>query len=387
MTSALPGRPFKIDTPQLVLDDLFQRLERTRFPTEAPAAGWRYGTPQDYARRLRDRWMNGFDWRVWEERINRYPQCLVTVDGQEIHVLVEPGSGSDPLPLVLTHGWPGSFLEFLEMIEPLAHPERFGGRVEDAFTVVLPSLPGYGYSAPPPAPITPARIASFWHQLAVDHFGFAKYGAQGGDWGSAVTAALALLHPQRLVGIHLNAGGLPITIDGTVPPMTEEETAWAARAQAVMLPESGYQRIQGTKPQTLAYAQTDSPMGLAAWIVEKFQGWTVPGTAADPPFEMDRLLANIMLYWLNGSNAPSWLYICLNDMAAMAPPANTRVTVPAGFTLFPKDVVVPPPRSWLERAFDVRQYRIAEGGGHFPAMENGDLLLGEIRSFFAPLRR
>lgn len=366
------------------MQDLTDRLQRTRFPADQIDGTWHYGTPLGYARRLRDHWLTAFDWRSWERRINEFEQRMVSVDGQDIHMLVEPGSGDRPLPLFLTHGWPGSFLEFIDLVEPLAHPERFGGRIEDAFTVVLPSLPGFGYSPAPSRPLKPRDIAILWSKLAIEEFGFAAYGAQGGDWGSAVTANLALLAPKCLVGVHLNMAGIAPTLDAESAPLAEEERVWIGRSQARMGRETGYQQIQATRPQSLAYGHTDSPIGLAGWIAEKFQRWTVPDETTDPPFQMDHLLANIMLYWINGSNAPSWLYVCLMDQQSLAIPGGARISVPAGFTLFENDLLAPPPRLWLDRCFaDISYYNVVPDGGHFPAMERGKLLVDEIRRFFA----
>jgi pimeloyl-ACP methyl ester carboxylesterase len=290
------------------------------------------------------------------------------------------------MPLLITHGWPGSFLEFIDIIDKLAHPEQFGGNAKDSFTVVVPSIPGYGFSAPPPRIIPPHEVSRLWSKLATEAFGFKRYVAQGGDWGSLITSRLALDYPERLLAAHLNLVGLVPSIGPDTPPLTSEEQDWFQRAAARMGPESGYQRIQGTKPQTLAYAQTDSPIGLAAWILEKFHGWTIPGEHRDPPFSLDHLLANVMLYWLQGSNAPSWLYAALEQPGQLSIPPGARTTVPCGFTLFPNDVVSPPPRSWIERAFNVQYLRVMEKGGHFPAMEHGDLLVEEMRSFFRAYR-
>ena len=382
----LPGTAFEVHVAQDVLDDLQIRLSQCRMPNEDAAADWRHGPPRDYMRRLVACWRIDFDWRAWEKLINRFQQRLVRIDDFSIHVIVETGSGTAPLPLVLTHGWPGSFLEFIDIIEPLAHPERFGGDAEDGFTVIVPSLPGYGFSSAPSAPITPDAIAALWHRLAVDSFGFERYVAQGGDWGSAVTSRLALNHPERLVAVHLNMCGLTPQLGPGTPPMAPEEQDWAGRQAAMLRQEDGYQRIQATKPQTLAYAMTDSPAGLAAWIVEKFQGWTIGGENCDPPFTMDRLLANIMLYWISGSNAPSWLYVVLASDQPLQVPSGCKVSVPAGFSLFTRDLLLPPPRSWLERCYDVAFYKVSDQAGHFPAMEQGSLLVEDVRSFFRAYR-
>jgi len=380
MTGATwPGVPFRTETSEEVLEDLRDRLRRTRFPGEQAGPDWQTGTPLGYARRLRDFWLNEFDWRAWEARINAFEQRMIEVDGQTIHVIVEQGSGDNPLPLVLTDGWPGSFLEFIDLIGPLAHPERFGGRVEDAFTVVAPSLPGYGFSPAPARPLSPTEIAALWSKLMTEQFGFAEYGAYGSDWGSLVTAKLALDHPAGLRGILLTSQGMTPAVPED-KPVTPEEAAWQKRAHERMYPESGYQLLQGTKPQSLAYGHADSPIALACWVIEKFHGWTVNGSAADPPFAMDDLIANVMLYWINGATAPMWLYLFLNEFYAK--PETRRASVPAGFLLAPHDMVAPAPRSWIERVFDVAHYRVAESGGHFLGMDNAELLLDELREFF-----
>ncbi len=381
----LPGTPFRVAIEQAQLDDLQRRLAQTRWPNEPENAGWRYGTAQPYLRRLQEHWRTIFDWRAWEARINRFEQRMVDVDGQVIHVLVEPGSGSNPLPLLLTHGWPGSFLEFIDLIEPLAHPERFGGREEDAFTVIVPSLPGYGFSPSPSSPMGPRAIARLWSKLATEHFGFECYVAQGGDWGAVVTGLLARLHPQRLVAVHLNMlGNIPVLCPES--NLTAEEGAWLAKMAAMQQEEGAYQQIQSSKPQSLAYGLTDSPVGLAAWIIEKFQGWTLGADSPqDPPFTMDWLLANVMLYWLNGINGANWMYQAARSGETRIA-ADERHSVPAGFSLFPNDLIPPAPRSFIERTFDVRYYRVHETGGHFPALELGDVLSAEIRQFFQPYR-
>ena len=386
MRQPLPGEPFRVAVPAGTLADLQQRIALTRWPIEPAERGWRYGANLDYVQRLVAHWRTKFDWRHWEARINRFEQRRIDVDGLKIHTLIEPGSGSNPAPLILTHGWPGSFLEFIDMIEPLAHPERFGGKAEDGFTVIVPSLPGYGFSDPPASPITPRQVAAIWHKLAVEKLGLASYFAQGGDWGSAVTSWLALDHPQGLAAIHLNMTGLrPWTGEGAAP-VTDEEKAWIARMQTHLARETAYQQIQGSKPQTLAYALTDSPAGLAGWIVEKFHGWTIGGEDRDPPFDMNWLLANVMLYWLNGINAANWLYVSIVEGRSIPLKAGERVGVPTGLSLFPRDLLLPPPKSWVERAYDVRYFRVFEQGGHFPAVEQGPLLTEEIRNFFRGYR-
>jgi microsomal epoxide hydrolase len=250
---------------------------------------------------------------------------------------------------------------------------------------VVPSLPGYGFSDPPPVPITPRDIARSWHRLMTEVLGCERYVAQGGDWGGIVTSWLALDWPQRLQAIHLNIVGFnpdPTPDD----PLTAEEQAWMERNAARRARETAYHQIHGTKPQTLAYGLTDSPVGIAAWILEKFHGWTVPGQDRAPPFDQDMLLANVMLYWLYGSNAASWLYCSILDGGGRRLPPGAKVQVPTGMLLFPQDIAVPAPNKWIERSYNLVRRTDAPAGGHFGAFEKGDLFVEDVRSFFRPFR-
>jgi pimeloyl-ACP methyl ester carboxylesterase len=381
------GAPFRIAVAEAVLEDLRARLALTRWPIEPQAPAWSFGTSLAFMHEVVDYWRQGYDWRAAEAELNRFSQYLVPVGDLKIHVLIEEGSGPDPLPLILTHGWPGGVVEFLDMIEPLAHPERFGGRVEDAFTVIAPSLPGYGFSDPPKAPITPRDVAGLWHELATEGLGLTRYAAHGGDWGAAVTSWLAFDHPQALTGIHLT---LPILSQPASPdarPFDDEELGYIGRITAKMQKETGYQMIQGTKPQTLAYGLTDSPAGLAAWILEKFQGWSAAfGTTGRPPMSLDRLLTNVMFYWLNGPNAASWLYVSMVAGAAFQLPPGGRVETPTGLCLFPDDIAPPSPPQWAARAYNVAERQVADKGGHFPGLDAPDVLVDSIRRFFSGRR-
>jgi microsomal epoxide hydrolase len=376
-------RPFTVNVPDAVLVDLKERLVRTRLPTNEPAAApWRYGTKLSYMHDVVAHWRDHYDWRLWEAKINRFSHFKTMLDGKAIHFILEPGSGDNPMPLLLTHGWPGSFVEFLDIIEKLAHPERFGGDVRDAFTVVVPSLPGYGFSDSPDAPMGPRQIAPLWSRLMTDVLGCERYVAQGGDWGSIVTSWLALDTPKNLAAIHLNMLGLRPALGKDAPPLTPEESAWLDATQLRRPKISAYQQIQGTKPQTLAYGLTDSPAGLAAWILEKFHGWTIPDQDAPPPFDPDRLLTNIMLYWIGGINAANWIYVSIAEGTSGALKPHEFVNVPTGVTLFPNDLFTPAPESWIRRVYNLQYLKVSDRGGHFPAMENGELLVHEMRAFF-----
>lgn len=376
------GQPFQIAASDEDLADLTERLRRTRFPKVETGAGWNSGTTLGFAERLVSYWRDQFDWRAQELRFNRLDHRLVDIDGQAIHVLVEPGSGPDPLPLLLANGWPSSFVEFDGVIERLAHPERFGGRVEDAFTVVIPSMPGYGFSPPQPSPVPVQDFAAMWDKLMVNLFGFDRYVAVGSDWGSILVSSMAFKDSKALRAVLLTTGGGFIDPTKGETPPTPEELAWLGKL-SLGSAQSAYQAIQATKPQSLAFGQTDSPIGLAAWITEKFQGWTCPDTQDDPPFAMDDLISNVMIYWLNGCAAPMWLYAFLRQAVI---PVGAKANVPAGFMLYPCDLSAPPPRSNLERAYDVQFYRVHEKGGHFPAQEVPDLFIDDITSFFRQFR-
>ena len=388
MKHPIKATPFRINVADDVLLDLHERLARTRFPIEPRNAGWRWGTNLDYMRGVVAHWRDRFDWRHWEARLNRFPNFLATVSGKQVHFMLEQGSGPDPRPLLLTHGWPGSVVEFLDVIEPLAHPERFGGDAADAFTVIVPSLPGYAFSEAPDEPSSHRQIAALWHELMTDVLGCDHYYAQGGDVGAMVTAWLAFDHPAGLDAIHLNLVSMQPTLHHEgVPPLDDEEQAWVKKSERRRAGETGYQQIQGTKFQTLAYGLADSPVGLAAWILEKFHGWTVPGSSEPPPFDLDHLLSNVMLHWIGGANAPTWTYPFAIDPSTRKLPPGRRVEVPTGVLLFPQDLSVPPPDRWIKRVFNLVHRRDAERGGHFAALENGPLFIEEMRNYFRRFRR
>ena len=333
MHATIKADPFRIDIPDAVLVDLHERLARTRFPIEPKNAGWRWGTNLHYMHNVVAHWRDRYDWRTWEARLNRWPHYQASVGGKRVHFMMERGSGTNPLPLLLTHGWPGSVVEFLDVIEPLAHPERFGGDVRDAFTVIVPSLPGYGFSEAPDLPMPHRQIAAIWHTLMTDVLGCEHYVAQGGDIGAMVTAWLAFDHPTGLDAIHLNLVSIqPDLKHPGAEPLDEEEQAWIKLNEARRVGETAYQQIQGTKFQTLAYGLADSPVGLAAWILEKFHGWTVPGSSEPPPFDLDHLLTNVMLHWLGGANAPTWTYTFALDSQAASGQANRGTYRSAAFS-------------------------------------------------------
>ncbi len=383
--TATAVRPFRIEVSDAVLDDLRERLRRTRFPGEVHDSGWTYGTNLAYLKELVAYWRDRYDWRAAEAKLNELPQFTATVNGLDLHFVHARGKGPSPVPLLFSHGWPGSFWEVSKIIGPLTDPAAHGGDPADAFDVVAPSLPGYGFSQDPAAPgMTPAAMADLFASLMTDVLGYRRFGAQGGDWGASITSRLGYAHADKLTGIHLNMFGVrPDTSAGT-PPLTDAEKAFMAEAEKWRQVEAGYQWIQGTKPQTLAYGLTDSPAGLAAWIVEKFRTWSDCDGDVERRFSKDDLLTNIMIYWVSGciGSSTRLYYEARHNPWGLRP--GERIGVPTGFARFLE--IIRPPREWVERACNLTQFSDFDRGGHFAAMEEPDLLVQDIRSFFRPLR-
>ena len=400
--------PFKVDIPEKALIDLDERLRRWRATTAIDDKGsWESGTDPTFLAELVDYWRHGYDWNRCQEAINRFPNYLVDIGKQRLHFIREPGTEVEgaprPMPLVVTHGWPGSIVEFLHIIDELAHPEDHGGDPLDAFDVIAPSLPGYGFSGPPirhdgtTGPIGPRAIGKLWHTLVHDKLNYRRpYGVQGGDWGAVVSSWCAFDHPQKdekdesksgVAGLHLNMMGLRPGIDLKTAKLSAAEQAWLAQMGPALDDKVAYQRIQATRPQTLGVALTDSPVGLAAWITEKFQAWSDCGGNPLNRFSMDLLLDNVMVYWLTGTaGTATWLYRGFVQQSPRGLPAGQKVTVPTAFAAFPADLAPAPPREWIERCYDLRRHTPMPKGGHFAALEEPKLLVEDIREFFRPLR-
>ncbi|MBS0562641.1 MAG: epoxide hydrolase [Proteobacteria bacterium] len=379
--------PFRLAIPDADLADLKDRLARTRFPDQTPGAPWAYGTDVAYMKDLVEYWRTRFDWRAQEAALNAFPQFTVELHDIPVHFLHVPGQGPAPMPLLLSHGWPGSVFEFLDIIPRLTDPARFGGDAKDAFTVVAPSLPGYGLSfRPGQKRFGVPEMADCFADLMTDVLGYSRFAAQGGDWGSGITSRLGYAHAGKMIGIHLNmmmaAGRDPAAF---VDP-NEEERAHLENMKLWFQEETGYQAIQGTKPQTLAFGLTDSPAGLAAWIVEKFRSWTDCGDAIENAVPRDKMLADISLYWFTGAIGSSfWPYYARLHGVAVLPPGD-KITVPTGYAQFPREMLRPP-RSAAEKVFtDLRRWSVMPKGGHFAALEQPELLAHEIREFFRELR-
>jgi len=380
------AEPFRIAVPDAVLADLRERLERTRFPDEIADSGWTYGTSLAYLRDLVVYWRERYDWRAAEARLNTFAQFRARVGELDIHFVHVKGKGPKPFPLVITHGWPGSVAEFTKVIGPLTDPGAHGGDPADAFDLVCPSMPGYGFSDHPTTPGMDAeRIAALWAELMAG-LGYARFGAQGGDWGAMVSTYLGANHADRVAGIHLNmVVALPPDPASPLDGLTQAEVIDMMPMQQFLEEETGYQRIQGTKPQTLGYALNDSPAGLAAWIVEKFRTWSDCGGDVERRFSKDELLTNVMLYWVPESATSSARLYYEMVHAGKFPPTGFRVDVPTGCAIFPAEIIKPP-RSWVERLYAVHRWTRFPAGGHFAAMEEPAALVGDVRAFFRTLR-
>jgi microsomal epoxide hydrolase len=373
--------PFRIEIPQADLDDLRARLSRTRWPDQLAGVGWDYGLPLDYLRELAEYWRTTYDWRVHERELNAFAQFTTTIQGQRVHFMHVRSAEPDAVPLIMTHGWPGSVVEFTKVIGPLTDPRSHGGDPADAFHLVLPSIPGYGFSGPTSEPgWNVARIALAWDEL-MTRLGYERYGAQGGDWGSAISRELGVSVPGHVIGVHLNMLIPSGSLDD--PDLTDVEKRRLDRSRQFRATGMGYGAIQSTRPQTLAYALTDSPAGQLAWIVDKFRDWT-DGDLPEDAVDRDQMLTNVTLYWLTATAGSSArLYLEAARSGTWGPPAQS--TVPTGVAVFPCEIA-PPIRRFAEQSNNIVHWSEFGHGGHFAAMEEPDLLIGDIRAFFRQLR-
>jgi pimeloyl-ACP methyl ester carboxylesterase len=374
-------RPFRVTVAPEDITDLRDRLARTRWPDQLPGSGWTLGTDRSYLQALCRHWAEAFDWSLFEERFNRFAQFVTDIEGQSLHFFHVRSPEPDALPLLISHGWPGSVAEFLDVLGPLSDPRAHGADGADAFHVVAPSLPGYGFSGPTNrAGVDIAQIAE-WFDVLMTRLGYDRYVAQGGDWGALITARLGADHSNHVMGIHLNM--LPVEPpprEERLTGVSEDERAGLERNRRFRQEETGYQAIQSTKPQTLAYGLNDSPAGLAAWIVEKFRTWSDCDGDVERSFTKDRLLDNISVYWLTGTIGSSVRLYQEN------PPGHfPAVTVPTGHSSFPGEIYQVP-RAWAERRYRITSWTTPARGGHFAAMEVPDLFVDEVRTYFRALR-
>ncbi|MFC0504947.1 epoxide hydrolase family protein [Micromonospora costi] len=375
---------FRIDIPQTDLDDLRERLTRTRWGGQLPGAAWERGVPVGYLRELAEHWATTYDWRTHEAELNVHPQYVTDIDGQQLHFVHVKAAEPGALPLLLAHGWPGSIVEFLDVIGPLTDPRAHGGDPADAFDVVIPSLPGFGFSGPLSGPGWDSRrIATAFAEL-MHRLGYQRYGAQGGDFGAFVAPDLGRVDPQHVVGVHVNAatmGFIPFgeLSEAELAELTDAERARVARMKAFLGEGNGYFQIQATRPQTLAYALLDSPVGQLAWIVEKFKEWT-HGDLPEESVDRDRMLTNVMLYWLTGT-AGSAANLYYESMHTRNWPTPSEV--PTGVAVFAEDIAI---RRYAERGNTIVHWSEFDRGGHFAAMEAPDLLAQDMRTFFRRFR-
>ncbi|MBF6482556.1 epoxide hydrolase [Nocardia otitidiscaviarum] len=378
--------PFRIDIPQRQLDDLRARLDVARLPAPLPGDDWDTGVPTHWLRELVDYWRTEYDWRAAEDRINRHPQFTTEIDGQRIHFLHVRSPEPDAVPLLMTHGWPGSIVEFLEVIGPLTDPRAHGGNPNDAFHLVIPSLPGFGFSGPVvDSGWSVERIARTWAEL-MRRLGYDRYGVQGGDIGAAVSPEVGRVATDHVIGVHMNGPGpfpqVPLS-EAEMAALTDLERDRIRRVEAFMQEEFGYIAIQSTRPQALAYGLVDSPVGQLAWIMDKFREWTYPrAVAPDKIIDRDRLLTNVMIYWLTGTAGSAAYVGYAQDQAWGRQPVNSGV--PTGAIVFAHDIGI---RKYAEAEHTITHWvDVADRGGHFAAMEEPQLLTDDIREFFRGLR-
>lgn len=378
-------KTFKIDVCQRDLNFIYKKVSEYPWHEMPSDGGWQFGANIDFMKDLCKYWVKQFDWKRQEDKINSFDNFTAEVDGIEVHFIYERGSGSKPKPLIISHGWPGSIIEFIEIIDPLAHPERYGGNAEDAFDVIVPSLVGFGFSGKPPRPYGPRRMALIFNKLMTEVLGYKSYIAQGGDWGGTISTWLGYDYPKFCEGIHINI----MTVRHCEGPKGVEEELWASTFEEDQIPENGYRILQATKPQTLSYGMMDSPVGIAAWIIEKFYSWSDNKRGdIETVFSKDVLLTNIMIYIITKTfNTASWIYYGREEEGGrVLSKKGKRVEVPTACALFPAEMSSWPPRSYVDRVYNVRQWTEMPSGGHFAAMEQPKFLIEDLRNFVRSLK-
>jgi len=379
-------RPFKINISNKIIEDINKKVVEYPWHEMPDDGGWAYGTNLEYMKEISKYWVDKFDWKSVEEKINKFQNFKSNIDGIDIHFIQEKGSGSNPKPLLLSHGWPGSIIEFLHIIDQLAHPEKFGGKEEDAFDVIVPSLPGFGFSGRPSRPIGPRKMASIFNSLMTKVLGYNKYLAQGGDFGGTIATWLGYDFPKTCTAIHVNI----LIVRHPDGPQTKEEKEWEERFERNQIMENGYRIQQATKPQTLSYAMMDSPVGVAAWIIEKMCGWSdIKKNDIESVYSKDTLLSNIMVYLVTKTfNTASWIYYGRREEGGrFLPKEDLPLKVPTAVALFPKEYLEWAPRSYVERIYNIQRWTEMPKGGHFAALEQPDLLVKDIREFAKDLKK
>jgi len=376
--------PFKINISNKIIENINNKVSTYPWHEMPDDGGWSYGTNLDYMKEIAKYWVDKFNWRKTEEKINKFKNFKSNIDGIDIHFIHEKGSGSKTKPLLLSHGWPGSIVEFLNIIDQLAHPEKYGGKEEDAFDVVVPSLPGFGFSGRPSKPIGPRKMASIFNLLMTKTLGYKTYMSQGGDFGGTIATWLGYDFPNTCTAIHINI----LIVRHPDGPQTKEEKEWEERFERHQIKENGYRIQQSTKPQTLSYAMMDSPVGVAAWIIEKMRGWSdIKNNDIESVYSKDTLLSNIMVYLVTKTfNTASWIYYGrVAEGGRFLPKEGLPIKVPTAVALFPKEYLEWAPRSYVERIYNIKQWTKMPEGGHFAALEQPDLLVKDIRNFVKSL--
>ncbi|MDC1278700.1 epoxide hydrolase [Candidatus Pelagibacter ubique] len=378
-------KPFKLNIPNKALQEIYTKVKNYPWHEMPDDGGWEYGSNLDYMKEISSYWVKDFDWRKHEAEINKFSNFTTIVDDIEMHFIYEKGSGSNPTPLLLMHGWPGSVLEFLHIIEKLAHPEKFGGNIEDAFDVIVPSLPGFGFSGRPSKPMGPRKIAEILNKLMTENLEYKNYMAQGGDWGATIANWIGYDHSKSCKAIHINC----LTMRHPDGPQSKQEEEWQQRFNKDQVMQDGYRTQQATKPQTLSYGMMDSPVGIAAWIIEKMYSWSdLKDGDIESAYSKDALLANIMVYIVTKTfNTASWIYYGRREEGGRFFPKDfKKIKIPTAAAIFPAEMSEWPPRSYVERMFNITQWTEMPRGGHFAALEEPELLVNDLVKFSRSVR-
>ena len=376
---------FKVKISDQEIDSIYNKIKKYPWHEMPDDGGWEYGTNLDYLKELSNYWVNNFDWRKSEAQLNRFSNFKSKVDDIDIHFIHEKGSGSNPTPLLLMHGWPGSVIEFLHIIERLAHPEKFGGNIDDAFDVVVPSLPGFGFSGRPSRPMGPRKIANTLNKLMTENLGYKNYLAQGGDWGATIANWIGYDHSKSCKAIHINC----LTMRHPDGPQTKQEEEWQQRFNQDQIMQDGYRTQQATKPQTLSYGMMDSPVGIAAWIIEKMYSWSdLKDNNIESVYSKDTLLANIMVYVVTKTfNTATWIYYGRREEGGRFFPKDfKKMEIPTAAAIFPAEMSEWPPKSYVDRMFNITQWTEMPRGGHFAALEEPELLVNDLVKFSRSVR-
>ena len=378
-------KPFTVSVPESTLEEIYKKIKNYPWKEMPNLDDWEYGSNLNYMKDFSKYWISNFDWKKQEAKINKFSNFVTNVDDIDIHFIKEKGSGSNPIPLLILHGWPGSIVEFLHIIEKLAHPEKYGGKEEDAFDVIVPSLPGFGFSGSPSRPIGPRKIAEIFNKFMTKNLGYKNYISQGGDWGATISNWLAYDHSKTCKAIHINC----LTMRNPEGPQTKEEKDWETKFVKDQIMQDGYRTQQATKPQTLSYGMMDSPVGIAAWIIEKFYFWSdIKNNNIESVYSKETLLTNIMVYIVTKTfNTASWIYYGRREEGGRFFPKDFhRIEVPTAVALFPAEMSAWPPRSYVDRIFNIKRWTKMPKGGHFASLEQPDLLVDDIRAFAKSLQ-